>query len=70
MYYLVYLVYERDGEGSIMEEHLKRHSRIFTDEWLAEEYRCELAATEGGGWVRARMIACNENGCDNSLKEP
>ncbi len=69
MYHLVYLVYERDGRGSIMEEDLKRHSRIFTDDYDAEEYRAELDAAHGVGWMRARIIACDEQGCVKSLEE-
>jgi hypothetical protein len=71
MYYLVYLAYERDGGGLVTQEDLKRYSRIFSDEWRAEEYRAELDATEGAGWMRARVLACGENGCEEpSLEEP
>lgn len=69
MYYLVYLVYERDGHGLVMEEDLKRHSRIFIDDLDAEEYRNELDAVHGVGWMRARIIACDEHGCMNSAEE-
>lgn len=62
MYYLVYLAYERDGGGHITQEDLKRHSRIFSNEWKAEEYRGELDADEGRGWMRARMLAFDESG--------
>lgn len=70
MYYLVYLAYERDGGGLITQKDLKCHSRIFSDEWCAEEYRAELEATEGVGWMRARVLACDENGYKEQLEEP
>lgn len=69
MYYLVYLVYERDGGGVITQEDLKCHSRIFSDEWQAEDYRRKLDAAEGMGWMRARMLAFDESGYKVTTEE-